>query len=172
MEGASMMFHGDYKKRCLLTILVSRILLLTTLISEIKKSTTANGLFTTVLSSFDQESSKSSSSGSSASPVVVNPPKKVDKQSSGVSATPVVQGGEDPAVKDKRDTVKAVSPKYCWFVYVYPWQTLTSGVNFTNILRAAFSYESFLRSFYVLTSWVCNFLAKGLHLPVYLTLTH
>jgi hypothetical protein len=35
-----------------------------------------------------------------------------------------------------------------------------SGVNFTNILRAAFSYESFLRSFYVLTIWVCNFLAK------------
>jgi hypothetical protein len=37
MEGASMMFHGDYnKKRCLLTILVSQILLLTQLISEIK----------------------------------------------------------------------------------------------------------------------------------------
>jgi hypothetical protein len=47
MEGASMMFHGDYKKRCLLTILVSQILLLTQLISEIKKSTTANRLFTT-----------------------------------------------------------------------------------------------------------------------------
>jgi hypothetical protein len=44
MEGASMMFHGDYKKRCLLTILVSQILLLT---SEIKKSITANGLFST-----------------------------------------------------------------------------------------------------------------------------
>jgi len=38
---------------------------------------------------------------------------------------------------------------------------LHPGVNFTNILRAAFSYESFLRSFYVLTIWVCNFLAKG-----------
>ena len=35
------------------------------------------------------------------------------------------------------------------------------GINFNNILRAAFSYESFLRSFYVLTIWVCNFLAKG-----------
>jgi hypothetical protein len=33
--------------------------------------------------------------------------------------------------------------------------------NFTNILQAAFSYESFLRSFYVLKIWVCNFLAKG-----------
>ncbi len=30
-----------------------------------------------------------------------------------------------------------------------------------NILQAAFSYESFLRSFSVLTIWVCNFLAKG-----------
>jgi hypothetical protein len=35
------------------------------------------------------------------------------------------------------------------------------GVNFTHILQAAFSYESFLRSFYVLTIWVFNFLAKG-----------
>jgi hypothetical protein len=34
-------------------------------------------------------------------------------------------------------------------------------VNFTNILRAAFSYQSSLHSFYVLTIWVCNFLAKG-----------
>jgi hypothetical protein len=35
-----------------------------------------------------------------------------------------------------------------------------SGVNFTNILRAAFLYESFLRSFYVLTIWVCIFWQK------------
>jgi hypothetical protein len=41
------------------------------------------------------------------------------------------------------------------FVARYP------GVNVTNILRAAFSYESFLRSFYVLTIWFCNFLMKG-----------
>ncbi len=34
------------------------------------------------------------------------------------------------------------------------------GVNFTNILWAAFSYKSFLRSFYVLTIWVCNFWRK------------
>jgi len=48
MEGASMMFHRDYNKRCLLTILVSQILLLTQLISEIKKSTTAKGFFSTL----------------------------------------------------------------------------------------------------------------------------
>jgi hypothetical protein len=47
MEGASMMFHGDYKKRCLLTILVSQILLLTLLITEIMKSTTVKGFFST-----------------------------------------------------------------------------------------------------------------------------
>jgi hypothetical protein len=35
MEGASMIFHGDYTKRCL-TIMVSQILLLIKLISEIK----------------------------------------------------------------------------------------------------------------------------------------
>jgi len=35
------------------------------------------------------------------------------------------------------------------------------GVNFTNILRADFSYKFFLRSFDVLTIWVCNFLVKG-----------
>jgi hypothetical protein len=34
-------------------------------------------------------------------------------------------------------------------------------VNFTYILQAAFSYQSSLRTFYVLTIWVCNFLAKG-----------
>jgi hypothetical protein len=28
---------------------------------------------------------------------------------------------------------------------------LTSGLNFTNILRAAFSYESFAQSFFILT---------------------
>jgi hypothetical protein len=37
----------------------------------------------------------------------------------------------------------------------------TDTVNFTNILQAAFSYEIFWRSFYELTIWVCNFLAKG-----------
>jgi hypothetical protein len=31
------------------------------------------------------------------------------------------------------------------------------GVNFTNILWAAFSYKGFLRSFYVVTIWVRNF---------------
>jgi hypothetical protein len=35
-----------------------------------------------------------------------------------------------------------------------------TDVNFTNILLAAFLYESFLPSFYVFTIWVCNFLAK------------
>jgi hypothetical protein len=35
------------------------------------------------------------------------------------------------------------------------------SVNFTNILRAAISYQSCLRTFNVLTIWVCNFLAKG-----------
>ena len=36
----------------------------------------------------------------------------------------------------------------------------SEGVNFTNILQAAFSYKSILRSFYVLTVWVCIFLVK------------
>jgi len=49
MEGASLRFHGDYKKRCLLTILESQILLLTQQISEIKKSTRANGVFSTLI---------------------------------------------------------------------------------------------------------------------------
>ncbi len=38
---------------------------------------------------------------------------------------------------------------------------LPPGVNLTNILRADFSYASFLRSFYVLTIWVCNIVLKG-----------
>jgi hypothetical protein len=44
-----MMFHGDYIKRCLLTIMVSQILYLTLLISEIKNIVTAaNGLLSTI----------------------------------------------------------------------------------------------------------------------------
>ena len=38
------------------------------------------------------------------------------------------------------------------------WQR--NGVNFTNILQAAFSFENVFRSFYVLTVWVCNFFLK------------
>jgi hypothetical protein len=33
-------------------------------------------------------------------------------------------------------------------------------VNFTNILQAAFSYQSSLRTFYVLAIWVCIFWQK------------
>jgi hypothetical protein len=36
------------------------------------------------------------------------------------------------------------------------------GVNFTNILRAAFSYESFARSFFVLRFKVCTFWRKNI----------
>jgi hypothetical protein len=35
-------------------------------------------------------------------------------------------------------------------------------VIFTYILQAAFSYQSYLCTFYVLTIWFCNFLAKGI----------
>jgi len=34
------------------------------------------------------------------------------------------------------------------------------GVNFTNILQAAFSYESALHSFSLITVWLCKFLEK------------
>jgi len=37
------------------------------------------------------------------------------------------------------------------------------GVNFTNILRAAFSFESVLRSFSPLTFWLCNFCRKNIN---------
>jgi hypothetical protein len=33
----------------------------------------------------------------------------------------------------------------------------STGVNLTNILRAAFSYESVLRCFSLLSVWCCNF---------------
>jgi hypothetical protein len=39
--------------------------------------------------------------------------------------------------------------------------SIRPGVNFTNILLAAFFTKVFLRTFYVLTTWVCKFLAKG-----------
>jgi hypothetical protein len=44
--GHSMMFHGDYIKSWLLTIMVNQILYLTKLISEIK-NIAANGLLST-----------------------------------------------------------------------------------------------------------------------------
>jgi hypothetical protein len=45
----SMMFHGDYIKICQLTIMVSQILELTQLISELKDIVTdANGLLSTM----------------------------------------------------------------------------------------------------------------------------
>ncbi len=47
---------------------------------------------------------------------------------------------------------------FCQYQYRYECQP---GVNFTNIQWAAFSYESFLCSFYVLTIWVCIIWAKG-----------
>ncbi len=37
-------------------------------------------------------------------------------------------------------------------VQVTGWVSMTLGVNFTNILRAAFTYVSCARSFFVLTS--------------------
>ncbi len=44
--GHSRLFHGDYIKQCLLTIMVNQILQLTLLISEIKNTVTAaNGFF-------------------------------------------------------------------------------------------------------------------------------
>jgi hypothetical protein len=39
--------------------------------------------------------------------------------------------------------------------------SICPGVNFANILQAAFSYKSFLHSCCVLTIWVCNFFVKG-----------
>jgi len=36
----------------------------------------------------------------------------------------------------------------------------SAGINFTNILRAAFLYESALHSFSLITVWLCNFLRK------------
>lgn len=52
-----------------------------------------------------QEAASKSSSPSSA---IAESPKKVSKSESGTPGIPVVQGGEDPTVKDKRDTVKSV----------------------------------------------------------------
>ncbi len=37
----------------------------------------------------------------------------------------------------------------------------TTGFNLTKILQAAYSYKSVLRSFNVITVWVCNFWVKG-----------
>ncbi len=39
---------------------------------------------------------------------------------------------------------------------------LTLGVNFTNILQAAFFYKSILCSFSLLAVWLCNFWQKNI----------
>jgi len=59
------------------------------------------------------------------------------------------------------------------FVFVFFWQKesgtkatrkilakLTTGVNSINIEQAAFLYKSVLHSFYLISVWHCNFLAK------------
>jgi hypothetical protein len=40
---------------------------------------------------------------------------------------------------------------------------LSPGVNFTNILRSAFSCESVLQSFSLNISWLCNVLLQEYH---------
>jgi len=40
------------------------------------------------------------------------------------------------------------------------WRKRIQGANFTNILRAAFLYESVLHIFSLITVWICNFLVK------------
>ncbi len=49
-----------------------------------------------------------------------------------------------------------------FFFLLFSCHFLTPGVNFTIILRAAFSYKSSMRSYYVLTIWVCNFFGKNI----------
>jgi hypothetical protein len=57
--------------------------------------------------------------------------------------------------------------RHLLYADAYAWSTnwlvkLTPRVNFTNILQAAFCKKKFFSAaFYVLTIWVCNFLAKG-----------
>ena len=52
--------------------------------------------------------------------------------------------------------------KSCSFLrFQDPLMESTPGVNFTNILQAAFLYRRVLRSFNVLTLLVCIFFAKG-----------
>jgi len=48
----------------------------------------------------------------------------------------------------------------CTFTKKRHFHRIASGVNFTNIFQAAFSYKSVLKIYNVLTPWVCNFLAK------------
>jgi hypothetical protein len=45
----------------------------------------------------------------------------------------------------------------CWRC---PWAC--TGFNFINILLSTFSYESALRSFSLITVWLCNFFGKRL----------
>jgi len=40
------------------------------------------------------------------------------------------------------------------------WPTHHPGVNFINILLKPFLYKSALRSFFLITVWLCNFLAQ------------
>ena len=49
------------------------------------------------------------------------------------------------------------SPDFGLYAVCSSLVKLTPGVNFTNILWAAFLYKSVLHSFYVLTVWVCIF---------------
>ncbi len=62
---------------------------------------------------------------------------------------------------------------YCWLTVFFTHSVstcikavhrtlmkLSPGVNFTNIMRAAFYTKVFLHSFSLITVWICNFSAK------------
>ncbi len=81
--------------------------------------------------------------------------------------TPLTHFGRNASAISQMDTLK-MTPEVGSRAY---WQlkagspisngptsdtTSTSGVNFTNISRARFSYKSALRSFSLVTFWLCN----------------
>ncbi len=67
--------------------------------------------------------------------------------------------------EDEIEKLGAVGPILTSGVYPFKvdreFEIDRQGDDFTDILRAAFLYESFfLRSSFILTVWLCNFLAK------------
>jgi hypothetical protein len=65
-----------------------------------------------------------------------------------------------PESKKEKDVILEVVKERCR-------KEKLPGVNFINILRSIFLYKSTLRSFSLITIWLCNFLAKGYVQKIY-----
>ena len=101
--------------------------------------------------------------GFSASEIAEAFAEVLGKEDSGVKllAKQMLAALDHPRVREGDLSVGGQIAKAFDFAAVsFFYKMLRTGVNFTNISHAAFSYKSVWHSFSVITVWVCNFCQK------------